>query len=63
VLRGGFSNTPSDDRWSESIAVGSLDFVKKVRSELGMKAAHREFESLEESYALRASGEAYGDFV
>ena len=39
-----------------------MDFVEKVKSELRMKAAHREFESLEESYALRASGEAYGDF-
>ncbi len=31
-----------DDRWSESIAVGSLAFIDKVKSELGFKAAHRD---------------------
>jgi putative transposase len=49
-----------DDRWSESVAVGSLDFVEKVKSDLGMKAAHREFEAMGEAYALRESGDAYG---
>jgi hypothetical protein len=29
-------------RWSEAIAVGSLAFVEKVKSELEFKAAHRE---------------------
>ena len=28
--------------WSEAIAVGNLNFVEKVKSELGSKAAHRE---------------------
>ena len=27
-------------RWSEAVAVGSLDFVEKVKSELGIKAWH-----------------------
>lgn len=49
-----------DDRWSESVAVGSLDFVEKVKSDLGMKAAHREFEAMGEAYALRKSSDAYG---
>jgi hypothetical protein len=35
-----------------------LGFVEKVKSDLGMKAAHREFEPLGEAYALRESGEA-----
>jgi hypothetical protein len=52
--------TTRDDRWSESIAVGSLDFVEKVKSDLGMKATHREFEPVGDAYALRESGEAYG---
>jgi hypothetical protein len=26
--------------WSEAIAVGNLNFVEKVKSELGFKAAH-----------------------
>ena len=35
-----------DDRWSESIAAGSLAFLEKVKSQLGVKALHREFEQL-----------------
>jgi hypothetical protein len=31
-----------DARWSEAVAVGSLAFVEKVKSELGFKAAHRQ---------------------
>jgi hypothetical protein len=30
-----------DTRWSEAVAVGSLAFVEKVKSELGFKA-HRQ---------------------
>jgi len=30
-----------DDRWSESIAVGSLAFIDEVRSEIGFKTVHR----------------------
>jgi putative transposase len=50
-----------DDRWSEAIAVGSLPFVEKVKSELGVKATHREFEQLGGGYALRERSEAYAD--
>ena len=49
-----------DDRWSESIAVGTLDFVEKIKTELGMKAMHRDFEPAGEAYALREPSEAYG---
>jgi putative transposase len=49
-----------DDRWSESIAVGTLVFVENVKSELGFKAAHRDVIQGDGSYALRESGEAYG---
>ena len=31
-----------EGRWSEAIAIGKLNFVAKVESELGFKAAHRE---------------------
>jgi hypothetical protein len=31
-----------EGQWSETIAVGNLNFVQKVKSELGYKAAHRE---------------------
>jgi hypothetical protein len=46
-------------RWSEAVAVGSLAFVEKVKSELGAKALHREPEQVDGTYALRESGEAY----
>jgi putative transposase len=49
-----------DDRWSESIAVGSLAFVENVKDQLGIKAAHREVVEADESYALREAPEAYG---
>lgn len=48
-----------DARWSEAVAVGSLAFVEKVKSELGIRALHRELEQVDGTYALRESGEAY----
>ena len=48
-----------DTRWSEAVAVGSLAFVEKVKSQLGIKALHRELEQIDWMYALRESGEAY----
>ena len=48
-----------DDHWSESIAVGSLAFVEKVKGELGFKAAHRNVIETDGTYALRESAEAY----
>ena len=52
------------DLWSEAIAVDSLAFVDKVRSELGVKAMHREGVQLDGTYTLREESEAYGgDFA
>ena len=46
-----------DDRWSESIAVGSLAFIDQVKNELGFKADHRDVIESDGSYVLReASG-------
>ena len=50
-----------DDRWSRAIAIGSLAFVDNVRSELGIKAMHREVAQLEGTYILREQSEAYGE--
>ena len=36
-------------------------FVEKVKSELGIKALHRELEQVDGTYGLRESGEAYRD--
>jgi putative transposase len=48
-----------NNRWSEAIAVGSLAFVDKVRSDLGYKAKHREVEQVDGRYVLREQSEAY----
>jgi len=53
-LTGLFSN-----RWSEAIAVGSLAFVDKVKSELGVKAMHRDAIKIDGTYALREPSEFY----
>ena len=49
-----------EGNWSEAIAVGNLNFVEKVKSELGSKAAHREVTQLESRGVLRENSEAYG---
>jgi putative transposase len=53
-------STAREDRWSEAIAVGNLNFVERVKSELGFKAAHREVIEMGTTYALREQSEAYG---
>jgi REP-associated tyrosine transposase len=50
---------PRDDRWSEAIAVGSLPFVERVKSDLGIKAMHREVLETDGTYALHEPSEAY----
>jgi hypothetical protein len=48
----------------EAIAVGNLNFVDKVKSELGFKAAHRKVIEAVGTYALREQCESYGsDFT
>jgi hypothetical protein len=48
-----------EDRWSEAIAVGNLNFVERVKSELGHKAAHRKAIEADGAYALREQSESY----
>jgi hypothetical protein len=48
-----------DDRWSESIAVGSLGFVGTIENDLGIKARSRDVIEADGSYALREPTEAY----
>jgi hypothetical protein len=47
-----------DAWWSEAVAVGSLAFVEEVKSDVGIKALHRELEQIDGTYVLRKSGEA-----
>jgi putative transposase len=42
-----------DERWSESIAVGSEQFVENVKAELGVTVRHRNITAQDETYALR----------
>ena len=48
-----------DDRWSESLAVGSKRFVDKVKSELGIHAKHRQVSAADDTYTLRESAQPY----
>ena len=48
------------DHWSEALAIGSLAFVEGVKSQLGVKAAHRDLLEIDGSLALREPAEAYG---
>jgi putative transposase len=51
-----------DDRWSESLAVGSEGFVEQVKMELGFRAAqHRQVAMADGLYTLRAPVLPYGD--
>ena len=52
--------TTREGQWSEAIAVGNLNFVENMKSELGFKAAHREAIEVDGMYALREQREAYG---
>ena len=48
-----------DDRWTESIAVGSWTFIDQVKKELGFKANHRDVIESDGSYLLREAAEGY----
>ena len=49
-----------DERWSESIAVGSQGFVERVKRELGSRASHRRIVEAGEARALREPVSPYG---
>jgi hypothetical protein len=44
---------------SEAIAVGSLTFVAKAKSELGFKTVHRRLTEVTGTYTLREESEPY----
>jgi putative transposase len=48
-----------DERWSEAIAVGSREYVGKVKTELGNRAAHRQVAEVDGTYTLREPGNPY----
>jgi putative transposase len=50
-----------EDRWSESIAVGSLSIIQKVKSELGARGSGRNIISSAEGHELREPQISYRD--
>jgi putative transposase len=49
-----------DDRWSESIAVGSQAFVKRVKAELGLRVKDRRIAQADAVWTLRELAQSYG---
>jgi putative transposase len=48
-----------DKVWSESLAVGSEDFVEKVQTLLGTKATNRKVTIMTDRHALREQSASY----
>jgi hypothetical protein len=48
-----------DARWSEAVAGGSLAYIEKVKSNLGISAVHRAVEQAGATSVLREQSEAY----
>jgi putative transposase len=57
ALRNGVA--PRDDRWSDSIAVGSERFVEQVKAELGSAVGRREIAVENKTYTLREPSPPY----
>jgi putative transposase len=48
-----------DDRWSESVAVGSEQFVEQVKAELGSAVGRRQITAEDKTYSLREPSPPY----
>jgi len=57
VLKSG--KTVRDTKWTESVAVGNMQFIGTVREELGIRAAGRDIIKRGASYELREPGVSY----
>ena len=57
ALKGGSSGREA--RWSESIAVGSEEFVERTKEELGTRAKGREVREMDGQFELREPGGSY----
>jgi putative transposase len=55
--------TRRDNLWSESIAVGSEEFVEQMKIELGLGAQHREVFMADGLYTLREPVLPYGEHL
>lgn len=52
-------NLKRESCWTESIAIGSKEFVEKIKDELGVKAAHRKIMKNREIHELREPRNSY----
>jgi hypothetical protein len=50
-----------EGKWTESIAVGNEEFVKRIKEGLGVRAKGREVIAAADVFHLRKSGPWYGD--
>ena len=48
-----------ESRWTESIAVGKRDFVKTIKTKLGIRVYYRDIEELKGSFVLKELGRSY----
>jgi hypothetical protein len=48
-----------DGKWSESVAVGNMEFVEQTRERLGIRASGRNVMEAGDSFEPRGSGAAY----
>jgi putative transposase len=49
-----------EDKWSQSIAVGSESFIEKIRGALGFRAKGRKIVCADDTFELREVATAYG---
>jgi len=49
-----------EGKWTESVAVGSADFVRTIRTKLGSRAKGRRISGMEDNYTLREPQELLG---
>lgn len=52
-------NLERESCWTESVAVGSMKFIEKIKNELGIRTAHRKIIGTNKLYELRESGKSY----
>jgi putative transposase len=48
-----------ESRWTESVAVGSREFVEQTKEHLGFRAKGRKVNGKEETFELRETGDVY----
>ncbi|MFQ6070949.1 MAG: transposase [Candidatus Aminicenantales bacterium] len=56
-------NIKRESRWTESVAVGSKDFVEKIHKKLGIKVKGRKIINNEDSFELRETRNSYSRFL